>query len=101
MKAGEYELTRGTRFVARRIEVVAIAGLLWISWCIWGGADFFVLFFPDLFFFKRPRSAASMRPSCLIYLSTSKKLFSPRCGGMENFRKPVTGKNPIEAPQTK
>ena len=32
MEAGEYGLTRGTCFVARRFEVVAVAGLLWIPW---------------------------------------------------------------------
>ena len=42
MEAGEYGLTRGTYFVARRLEVVAITGLLWISWCVLGGAGFFV-----------------------------------------------------------
>ena len=30
MEAGEYELTRGTRFVASRLEVVAVTGLLWL-----------------------------------------------------------------------
>ena len=46
MEAGEYGLTRGTCFVARHLEVVADAGLLWISWCVLGGGtDFFVLFF--------------------------------------------------------
>ena len=45
MEAGEYGLTRGTCFVARRLEVVAVAGLLWISWCVLGGADFFSVFF--------------------------------------------------------
>ena len=38
MEAGEYGLTRGTCFVARRLEVVAVAGMLWISWCALGGA---------------------------------------------------------------
>ena len=28
MEAGEYGLTRGTSFIARRLEVVAVAGLL-------------------------------------------------------------------------
>ena len=28
METGEYELTRGTCFIARRLEVVAVAGLL-------------------------------------------------------------------------
>ena len=36
-----------------------------------GGADFFVFFFELFFFFERTRPAASMRPPCLIYLSTS------------------------------
>ena len=50
MEAGEHGLTRGTCFIARRLEVVAIAGLLWISWCvlgaaglIWGGGS--IIFF--------------------------------------------------------
>ena len=43
MEAGEYGLTRGTWVFARRLEVVAVAGLLWIQWCVLGGADFFVL----------------------------------------------------------
>ena len=40
----------------------------------WGGADFFVLLFFSIYFlfFERTRPAASMRPPCLIYLSTSK-----------------------------
>ena len=40
MEAGEYGLTRGTCFVARRLEVVAVAGLLWISWKVFGAAGF-------------------------------------------------------------
>ena len=49
MEAGEYGLTRGTWVFARRLEVVAVAGLLWISWCVLGGADFFVFFFSIFF----------------------------------------------------
>ena len=71
MEAGEYGLTRGTCFVARRLEVVAVAGLLWISWLNLGGADFFVFFFSILLFFERARPVDSMRPPCLVYLSTS------------------------------
>ena len=44
MEAGEYGLTRGTCFVARRREVVAVAGLLWISWCVLGAAGFISCF---------------------------------------------------------
>ena len=66
MEAGEYGLTRGTSFVASRLDVVAVAGLLWISWCVWVRRDFVggVRFF----FFERTRPAASMRPPCLIHL---------------------------------
>ena len=46
MEAGEYGLTRVTCFFARRLEVVAVAGLLWLSWHVLGGADFFPVFFP-------------------------------------------------------
>ena len=31
--SGRVWLTRGTCFVARRLEVIAVAQLLWISWC--------------------------------------------------------------------
>ena len=49
MEAGEYGLTRGTCLVARRLEVVAVPELLWISWCVLGGA-IFVFFFLSIFF---------------------------------------------------
>ena len=71
MEAGEYGLTRGTCFVARHLEAVAVAGLLWISWCVLGGADFSCVFIYIYFFFERTRPVASMRPACLIYLSAS------------------------------
>ena len=44
MEAGEYGLPRGTCFVARRLEVVAVVGLMWISWRVFGGAGFFLVF---------------------------------------------------------
>ena len=62
MEASEYRLTRWTCFVARRLEVVAVAGLLWTSWCVLGGAIFFMFFISILFFFERTRPTASMRP---------------------------------------
>ena len=72
MEAGEYGLMHGTCFVACRLELDAVAGLLWISWCVLSGADFFPVFFFSIFFFlERTRPAASMRSPCLIYLSTS------------------------------
>ena len=45
MEVGECGLTRGTRFAAHRLELVAVAGRLWISWCVLGGAIYFILFF--------------------------------------------------------
>ena len=51
MEAGEYGLTRGTCFIACRLEFHAVAGLLWISWCFEGGADFPVIFFFSIFSF--------------------------------------------------
>ena len=51
MEAGEYGLMRVTCFLACRLELDAVAGLLWISWCVLdGGADFFVFFFSSIFF---------------------------------------------------
>ena len=50
MEAGEYGLTRGTWVLARRLEVVAVAGRLWIPWCVLGGADFFPYFFHEFAF---------------------------------------------------
>ena len=70
MEDGECGVTRGTCFLACCLDVDAVAGLLWISWCVMGGADFFSAFFFFFFFFERIRPAASMRPPCLIYLST-------------------------------
>ena len=52
MEAGEYGVTRGTCFVARRLEVVTVAGLLWISWYILGGADFLLIFFFGFVFLR-------------------------------------------------
>ena len=43
MEAGKYGLTRGTCFFARRLEGVAVAGRLRLSWGVLGGVDFFVL----------------------------------------------------------
>ena len=49
MEAGEYGLTRGTWFFARRLEVVAVAGLLWLSRCVLGGADCSVIIIFPIF----------------------------------------------------
>ena len=68
MEAGEYGLTCGTHFVARRPEVVAVAGLLLISWCVWGGADFFVFFFFRLFFSSNAHGLLQVRGHLVPHL---------------------------------
>ena len=50
MEAGECGLTRETCFTARRLELVAVAGRLWISRCVLGGANFFYVLFMSLHF---------------------------------------------------
>ena len=52
MEAGEYGLTRGTCFVARRLEAVTVGGLLWISWCVVGAAGFRLFVFLSFFFLR-------------------------------------------------
>ena len=71
MEVGDYWLTRRTCFFASRLEVVAVAGLLWISWCVWVVRIFSCYLFFDFVVFERTRPAVSMRPPCLLYLSTS------------------------------
>ena len=66
MEAGEYGLTRGTCFVARRLEVVAVAWLLCISWCVWVGRIFLCLF--SCFFFIRTYTACCKYESTLPHL---------------------------------
>ena len=76
MEAGEHGLTRGTCFFPRRLEVVAVAGLMSISWRVFGGAGFFcVCFFSFFFVFERTRPAASMRPP----LASFSSLLVPGC----------------------
>ena len=50
MKAGEYGLTLGTCFFARRLELVAVVGLMWVSRCVFGGANFFSVLSTSLHF---------------------------------------------------
>ena len=65
MEAGEYGLTLGTCFVARRVEVVAVVGLLWTSWCVLGAAGFrFFLFV----FFLRMHTACCKYEAAMHFL---------------------------------
>ena len=44
MEAGECGQTLGTCFVAVCLELVAVAGLMWGSWWVFGGVGFFLVF---------------------------------------------------------
>ena len=72
LEACEHGLTRGKRFIARCLKLVAVTGLMWVSWCVFGGAGFFRVFFSRIvFFFERTRPAVSTRPPFILYLATS------------------------------
>ena len=72
-EAWEYGLPRGTCFVARRLELVAVAGRLWISWCVLGWADFYRNFFSFLLSQGRKNEATEA-----IFLPKGKKASSNR-----------------------
>ena len=60
IETGEYGLTRGTCFVARSLKLVTVAGLLWISWCVfWVGRICFRLF--QVTTFSNPYIQSSQR----------------------------------------
>ena len=64
MEANGYGLARGTCFVARRLEVVADAALLWILWCVLSAAGFRVFFV----FFHRTHTAGCKYEVALPHL---------------------------------
>ena len=66
IEASECGLTRGMCSAARHLELVAVTGRLWISWCVLGGADFFVFF--SHFFFLRTHSACCKYEVALPHL---------------------------------
>ena len=91
MEAGEYGLTRGTCFVARRLEVIAVAGLLYIRgvFSVLRDSVFFLFFL-----FERTWPVARMRPPCLIHLSTSTSCIS---GAVFNFDEVYSTKPPLRS----
>ena len=66
MEAGKYGLTRLAPSRGGRGRRAAVAFVVYFG----RGGFFRVSFFSVSFFFERTRPAASMRPPCLIYLST-------------------------------
>ena len=83
INAGEYGLTRETCFVARRLEVVAFAELLRLSWCVLGGVDFFAFFF----YFFVSSNTSLLVPGCVqgpikmrpFFAFRQKSIFIPGC----------------------
>ena len=70
MEAGEYRLTRGACFLSCRFELDAVADLLWVSWCVLGGAYYSVFFFSDILFLGTHTGCCKYEAnSCLINLS--------------------------------
>ena len=61
MEAEEYGLTRGTCFLACRLELDAVAGLLWVSWCVLVGWIFRCFFF-DFFFSSNAHGLLQVLP---------------------------------------
>ena len=66
MEAGEYGLTRGTCFVARRLELVMVAGLLWLLGGFSAGRDFSCFFF-SILIFLRAHTACCKFEAALLY----------------------------------
>ena len=60
MESGEYGLTRVT-FLACRLELDAVARLLWLSWCVLGGRIVFHVFFHEFAFLSSYIQSSSLR----------------------------------------
>ena len=68
-EACEYGLRRGTCFVVRRLELVAVAGRLWISWCFGLGG-----FLSDFFSFLMRQGRENEATEAVFYLQAKKPL---------------------------
>ena len=58
MDAGEHGLTRGMWVFARRLEVVAVAGMVWVSWLVLVWARIVVLFMRSHLQIRGPREVS-------------------------------------------
>ena len=70
MQVGEYGLTRGKCSSHAVSSCTRWSGCCGFRGVFWVGRIFSFFFFSIFFFFERTRPAESMRPPCLIYLST-------------------------------
>ena len=72
-------------FFARRLEVIAVAGLMWVSWCAFGWAGFFRAFSMSLHFqIRRPRAVSvdwvrGLRQPANLPTENSRPLIPTRC----------------------
>ena len=73
MPAVQYGLTRVMCFLACRLELDAVAGLLWHSWCVLGGA----------------RLHVQIRTSRAVSVDSVKGLRQPTNLPTENSRPPI------------
>ena len=83
MEGGEYGLTRGTWVFARRLSVVAVAEVLWLSWCVLGGALFFFRVFSMSLHFQILTSRAAS-------VDSVKVLRQPANLPTDNSRPPIS-----------
>ena len=96
-EAYEYGLTRGTCFVARRLEVVPVAGMMWIYfvvclsfWCLVG----FRIFISIFLLRTHTSCCKSEASSCFMYLCTSNEERTRERRDRGRFL-PI-GKNPLQ-----
>ena len=90
MEAHEYGLTRRTCFIARRVEVVAVAGLLWISWCGLDAAGLFRVF--QVFTFSNSCTTAGCERPRAVSVDSMKGLRQPANLPTENSSPPIPTK---------
>ena len=75
MDAGEYGLTRGTCYIASRLEVVAVAGLLRICFVVWFFSDWWDFVFFFVFFTLNAHGLLQVRGN----LTSCTSLLVPGC----------------------
>ena len=87
MEAGEYGLTRGTCLIARRLEVVAVAGL---SWCFGMRRKF--VFFPFFFSWNAQAALPQLPLYQYLYVFRPIRIWQIANTPMNNSRQSGTGR---------
>ena len=86
MEEGEYWLTHEACFVARSLEVLAVAGLLSISGCVLGAAVIHVFHYFAVFLIRRARA---------VSVDSVKRQRQPANLPSENWRPPIPTRDTI------